>query len=42
LIVAACGVTVAKHGDRYVGQRDSLTTKCPSKYTVAPSNNKKY
>jgi cytochrome c-type biogenesis protein CcmE len=35
-------VTVAKHGDRWVGQRDSLTTKCPSKYTVAPSNNKKY
>jgi cytochrome c-type biogenesis protein CcmE len=35
-------VTVEKHGDRYVGQRDSLTTKCPSKYTVAPSKSKKY
>jgi cytochrome c-type biogenesis protein CcmE len=30
-------VTVQKRGDRYVGQRDSLITKCPSKYTVAPS-----
>jgi cytochrome c-type biogenesis protein CcmE len=35
-------VTVAKHGDKYAGQRDSLTTKCPSKYTVAPSKSKKY
>lgn len=35
-------VTVQKQGDRYVGQRDSLTTKCPSKYTVAPSKHKTY
>jgi cytochrome c-type biogenesis protein CcmE len=35
-------VAVEKHGDQYVGQRDSLVTKCPSKYTVAPSKNKKY
>lgn len=30
-------VTVEKQGAGYVGQRDSLITKCPSKYTVAPS-----
>jgi cytochrome c-type biogenesis protein CcmE len=30
-------VTVEKQNGRYVGQQDSLTTKCPSKYTVAPS-----
>jgi cytochrome c-type biogenesis protein CcmE len=35
-------VTVEKHGAGYVGQRDSLTTKCPSKYTVAPSKSPKY
>ena len=35
-------VTVAKHGDTYTGQPDSLTTKCPSKYTVAPTKSKKY
>jgi cytochrome c-type biogenesis protein CcmE len=35
-------VTVEKHGAAYVGQRDSLTTKCPSKYTVAPSKSPKY
>lgn len=33
-------VTVEKQGDRYVGQRDSLITKCPSKYTAAPSTTK--
>jgi cytochrome c-type biogenesis protein CcmE len=35
-------VTVEKQGQRYVGQRDSLITKCPSKYTVAPSKTKTY
>lgn len=35
-------VTVEKQGNRYVGQRDSLITKCPSKYTVTPSKSKTY
>src|ERR1700730_3735424 len=30
-------VTVAKQGDRYVGARNSLITKCPSKYKTAPA-----
>lgn len=30
-------VTVAKQGDRYVGEPNSLITKCPSKYTTVPS-----
>jgi cytochrome c-type biogenesis protein CcmE len=30
-------VSVSKQDGRFVGQQDSLTTKCPSKYTVAPS-----
>jgi len=29
-------VTVQKDGAGYAGERDSLITKCPSKYTVAP------
>jgi len=29
-------VTVQKQGASYVGERNSLITKCPSKYTVAP------
>jgi cytochrome c-type biogenesis protein CcmE len=29
-------VSVRKQDGRYVGQRDSLITKCPSKYKVAP------
>ncbi len=29
-------VTVAKQGGRFVGERDSLITKCPSKYKTAP------
>jgi cytochrome c-type biogenesis protein CcmE len=33
-------VTVEKQGNSYTGQRDSLTTKCPSKYTVAPPTEK--
>jgi cytochrome c-type biogenesis protein CcmE len=28
-------VTVHKNGDGFVGERDSLTTKCPSKYQAA-------
>jgi cytochrome c-type biogenesis protein CcmE len=35
-------VTVEKQGQGYVGQRDSLVTKCPSKYTVAPSKHKPF
>lgn len=30
-------VTVQRHGSVFVGERDSLTTKCPSKYQVAPA-----
>ncbi len=26
-------VDVRKHGSTYVGEKDSLTTKCPSKFT---------
>lgn len=29
-------VTVSKQGDTYVGERDSLITKCPSKFTAEP------
>jgi cytochrome c-type biogenesis protein CcmE len=29
-------VTVEKQGAGYTGERNSLITKCPSKYTVAP------
>jgi cytochrome c-type biogenesis protein CcmE len=29
-------VTVRKQGDTFVGQRDSLITKCPSKYQASP------
>jgi cytochrome c-type biogenesis protein CcmE len=35
-------VTVHKQGEGYVGERDSLITKCPSKYTVAPSKHQNY
>ncbi len=35
-------VTVSRRGGRYVGVRDSLITKCPSKYKVAPSKGKPY
>jgi cytochrome c-type biogenesis protein CcmE len=35
-------VTVEKQGQGYVGQRDSLITKCPSKYTVTPGKTKTY
>jgi cytochrome c-type biogenesis protein CcmE len=30
-------VTVKKQGESYVGEPNSLITKCPSKYTVTPS-----
>jgi cytochrome c-type biogenesis protein CcmE len=33
-------VTVEKQGGSYVGERDSLITKCPSKYKVAPPSEK--
>jgi cytochrome c-type biogenesis protein CcmE len=33
-------VTVQKQGAGYTGERDSLITKCPSKYTVAPPSEK--
>jgi cytochrome c-type biogenesis protein CcmE len=33
-------VTVQKQGASYVGERNSLITKCPSKYTVAPPSEK--
>jgi cytochrome c-type biogenesis protein CcmE len=35
-------VTVQKQGERFVGERDSLITKCPSKYQVAPSKHPTY
>jgi cytochrome c-type biogenesis protein CcmE len=33
-------VTVQKQGGSYVGERDSLITKCPSKFTAAPRGEK--
>ena len=33
-------VTVQKQGSRFVGERDSLITKCPSKYKTAPPSEK--
>ena len=33
-------VTVEKQGSRYVGERNSLITKCPSKYKTAPAGEK--
>jgi cytochrome c-type biogenesis protein CcmE len=33
-------VTVQKQGTRYAGERDSLITKCPSKYQTAPASEK--
>ncbi len=30
-------VTVEKQGGRYIGERNSLITKCPSKYKTAPA-----
>jgi cytochrome c-type biogenesis protein CcmE len=33
-------VTVSKQGARFVGERDSLITKCPSKYKNAPVGEK--
>ncbi len=31
-------VDVRKQGASFIGQRDSLVTKCPSKFTAAPAN----
>jgi cytochrome c-type biogenesis protein CcmE len=31
-------VTVEKHGGSYIGERNSLITKCPSKYKTAPAS----
>jgi cytochrome c-type biogenesis protein CcmE len=33
-------VTVEKRGGQYVGERNSLITKCPSKYKEAPPSEK--
>jgi cytochrome c-type biogenesis protein CcmE len=33
-------VTVEKQGGRYVGERNSLITKCPSKFKTAPPGQK--
>jgi len=33
-------VTVAKQGSRFIGERNSLITKCPSKYKTAPPGEK--
>jgi cytochrome c-type biogenesis protein CcmE len=33
-------ITVQKQGSRYIGERESLITKCPSKYKVAPPSEK--
>ncbi len=33
-------VTVEKQGDRYVGERNTLITKCPSKFKTAPPGEK--
>ncbi len=33
-------VTVQKQGTRYIGERDSLITKCPSKFKTAPAGEK--
>jgi cytochrome c-type biogenesis protein CcmE len=33
-------VTVRKQDGRYIGERDSLITKCPSKYKTAPAGEK--
>jgi cytochrome c-type biogenesis protein CcmE len=34
-------VTVTKQGSQYVGERNSLITKCPSKYKAAPPSGKR-
>jgi len=31
-------VTVHRQGAGFVGERDSLVTKCPSKFTAAPNH----
>jgi cytochrome c-type biogenesis protein CcmE len=34
-------VTVQKQGGQYIGERNSLITKCPSKYKSAPPSDKR-
>lgn len=34
-------VTVQKQGDQYIGEHNSLITKCPSKYKSAPPSDKR-
>lgn len=34
-------VTVSKQGGQYIGERNSLITKCPSKYKAAPPKGKR-
>jgi cytochrome c-type biogenesis protein CcmE len=34
-------VTVSKQGSEYIGERNSLITKCPSKYKAAPPADKR-
>jgi hypothetical protein len=33
-------ITVREQGSRFTGERDSLITKCPSKYKAAPAGEK--
>jgi cytochrome c-type biogenesis protein CcmE len=33
-------ITVEKQGGQFIGERDSLITKCPSKYKTAPPSEK--
>jgi cytochrome c-type biogenesis protein CcmE len=33
-------VTVEKQGGEYIGERNSLITKCPSKYKETPASEK--
>ena len=33
-------VTVERHSGRYIGERNSLITKCPSKFKTAPPGEK--
>lgn len=34
-------VTVSKQGGQYIGERNSLITKCPSKYKAAPPKDRR-
>lgn len=35
-------VTVQRQGGQFIGQRDSLVTKCPSKFSAAPKGKQNY